>query len=282
MTPELLWKLGRLGDPTLSAAGNHVAYTVRRYDLEENSGTSTIYIKDLQSGEQRELLSAWNSISDLQFANSPFGERLYFSGQSGKQEDEASQVWALNPIDGGVYQVTSLSTDDIQEAKDDGEGGDNTNNNDDNKDEGTEFGGVANLKVAPTGKHIAFTVDIKLDETVNDIYDVLSLDLTGSTRIYKSGLQKDRQLQIALDPEKWKGVGACVDVCPTNVFELDQERRLAATTRSERCVPCGACIVQCPCDALSFRSPTGEVMTPDVVRRFKLNMLGKRLVHRKS
>ena len=39
-------------------------------------------------------------------------------------------------------------------------------------DEG-KFGGVANLKVAPTGKHIAFTVDIKLDKTVNDLYDDL-------------------------------------------------------------------------------------------------------------
>ena len=111
---------------------------------------------------------------------------------------------------------------------------------------------------------------------------VLSLDVTGSTPVYKSGLHKDRQLQIVLDPEKCEGVGACVKVCPTNVFELDQQRRLAATTHADACVQCGACIVQCPCDALSFRSPTGEVVTPNVVRRFKLNMLGNRLVHPES
>ena len=179
MTPELLWQLGRLENPTLAADGNQVAYTVRRYDLKENSGKTALYVKDLKTGKQRELLSAWNSISDLQFADSPFGERLYFTGQAGKQDDEPSQVWALNPIDGGVYQVTSLSEDDFKQAEDQGEGGDNTNHNkedkgdNDDNDEGTEFGGVANLKVAPTGKHIAFTVDIKLDETVNDLYDDL-------------------------------------------------------------------------------------------------------------
>jgi hypothetical protein len=40
------------------------------------------------------------------------------------------------------------------------------------------------------------------------------------------------------------------------------------------------CIVQCPLDALYFGSPTGDVMLPDTVRRFKLNLLGKRLVKR--
>ncbi len=33
-----------------------------------------------------------------------------------------------------------------------------------------EEGGVANLKVSPVGTHIAFTKDIKLDDTVNDLY----------------------------------------------------------------------------------------------------------------
>ena len=70
--------------------------------LRKIPGKSTLYVKDLKSGNQRELLSAWKSISDLQFADSPFGERLYFTGLSGKQDDEKSQVWAVNPIDGGV------------------------------------------------------------------------------------------------------------------------------------------------------------------------------------
>ena len=169
MTPELLWRLGRLGAPTLSSDGSQVAYAVRRYDLKANAGKSTIYTKDLKSGRQRELLVDWVAVSDLQFGGSPFGERLYFAGHAAK--GDVSQVWALNPTDGGVYQVTNFDAGDFKPT-------DNDDNADTGGDEGDEeekeeFGGVANLKVAPTGKHFAFTVEIKLDETVNELYDDL-------------------------------------------------------------------------------------------------------------
>lgn len=65
-------------------------------------------------------------------------------------------------------------------------------------------------------------------------------------------------------------------VCPTRVFEIDAERRLATLPNAEDCVQCGACIVQCPFDALLFPSPAGGQIAPDTVRRFKLNLLGKR------
>jgi NAD-dependent dihydropyrimidine dehydrogenase PreA subunit len=105
---------------------------------------------------------------------------------------------------------------------------------------------------------------------------ILSLDLTGSTPRYKSGLHEDRLLAIELDEERCKGAGSCEQVCPTRVFEIDTERRLATLPKAADCVQCGACIVQCPFDALSFRSPTGERIGPDTVRRFKLNLIGTR------
>jgi NAD-dependent dihydropyrimidine dehydrogenase PreA subunit len=109
---------------------------------------------------------------------------------------------------------------------------------------------------------------------------LLSLDLMGSTPIYKSGLHEDRLLLIVLDETRCKGAGFCERVCPVDVFEVDHSRHLATLPRPAQCVQCGACIVQCPFDALSFRSPTGDVVLPDSVRRFKLNLLGKRLVRR--
>jgi hypothetical protein len=36
--------------------------------------------------------------------------------------------------------------------------------------------------------------------------------------------------------------------------------------------------VQCPYDALFFQRPDGKVVSPETVRRFKLNLLGKRAV----
>ena len=106
---------------------------------------------------------------------------------------------------------------------------------------------------------------------------VLSIDLTGSTPVYKSDLHKDRLLQIVLDTQRCKGVALCEQVCPTNVFAVDHHRHLAALASPERCVQCGACLVQCPFDALSFQDPKGDQITPAIVRRFKLNLLGHRL-----
>jgi NAD-dependent dihydropyrimidine dehydrogenase PreA subunit len=111
---------------------------------------------------------------------------------------------------------------------------------------------------------------------------ILGLDLMGSTPSYKSGLHEDRLLRIELDAEQCKGAGFCEQVCPTNVFTVDHDLRLAFLSREGQCVQCGACIVQCPFDALHFRSPTGDIVAPDMIRRFKLNLLGNRTVVARS
>ena len=47
--------------------------------------------------------------------------------------------------------------------------------------------------------------------------------------------------------------------------------------RSDLCIFCGACVVQCPFDALYFESINGEIIQPAIIRKFKLNLMGKRL-----
>ncbi len=85
-------------------------------------------------------MTDWPSIGDLQFAPSNFGERLYFTGTPGLADEESPQAYSLNTIDAGVLQLTSVED------------------------------GLGNLKVSPTGKHLAFTKDIKLDDDVNELY----------------------------------------------------------------------------------------------------------------
>lgn len=142
LTPELLWELGRLGGSTISSDGGLVAYTVRDYELAEDAGTSSVFVHEVSSGKTRTLLTQWKSVGDVQFASGPFGERIFFTGKSGKDE-AAPQVWALNPEDGGLLQVTDI--DD----------------------------GVGNLKVSPTGRHLAFSMDVKLDAEVSELYEDL-------------------------------------------------------------------------------------------------------------
>lgn len=142
MSPELLWKLGRLGGGVISPDGSHVAYTVRRYTLSENSGKSTLYVMNTGTGKHRALLKDWPSIAEVQWGQSPFGERLFVQARAA-HDGATTQAWAVNPVDGSTLQVTAVED------------------------------GIANLKVSPTGKHVAFTLDVKLDQTVNDVFEDL-------------------------------------------------------------------------------------------------------------
>ena len=143
MTPELLWELGRLGEVALTSDGNQVAYTVRRYGLKENKGRSELHVYHIDKKNDETLLDQWSYIGDVQFVKSSNGDVLYFSGS--KTGEESSQAWAIKP---GASEPVKVS--DVAD-------------------------GIANLKVSPTGTHIAYTADVKMDPTVNELYKDLPM-----------------------------------------------------------------------------------------------------------
>jgi NAD-dependent dihydropyrimidine dehydrogenase PreA subunit len=56
---------------------------------------------------------------------------------------------------------------------------------------------------------------------------------------------------IALDETRCIDCGACISICPQDVFCFDEDWRLVV--RGEKCVLCGRCIEICPQRALSQR-----------------------------
>ncbi|MFT7632882.1 MAG: Tol biopolymer transport system component, partial [Mariniblastus sp.] len=147
MTPELLWKLGRLGEAVSSPDGAKIAYTVRRYELAEDKGRSMLHLLNVSDGNDTTILKDWGSIGSLHWMATEDGERLFFEGTpaadpDAEDDDEgpSNQAWSMDPSNGHSVQLTSI------------------------KD------GIANLKVAPGGARLAFTLDIKMDETPNEIY----------------------------------------------------------------------------------------------------------------
>lgn len=107
---------------------------------------------------------------------------------------------------------------------------------------------------------------------------LLTVDYTGSTPLEGSKLFEERQWHVTLDLDRCEGVFSCWEVCPEACFEKRQDVRKIALAYDERCIRCGACVVQCPQDALAFENEVGERVEPETIRRFKLNLLGRRTV----
>ncbi len=142
MTPELLWQLGRLGEADYSPELESVVFSVRHYDLAANSGRSTVSLVGLDGQAGKTLLKDVSSASSLQWVNTAHGTRLFYLAP-GEGDNQPSQVWSLDPDSGAKTQVTRIES------------------------------GVGNLKVSPTGRQLAFTVDVKMDATVNELYEDL-------------------------------------------------------------------------------------------------------------
>jgi NAD-dependent dihydropyrimidine dehydrogenase PreA subunit len=110
---------------------------------------------------------------------------------------------------------------------------------------------------------------------------VLTYDYSGSTPIAGGSHFEERRWHITLDRERCKGVYSCWEVCPEACYEKPSSAdaaRKVALAHAARCIRCGACVVQCPEDALAFEDEQGRRVDPATIRRFKLNLLGRRAV----
>jgi dipeptidyl aminopeptidase/acylaminoacyl peptidase len=126
LTPELLWELGRVGDPQIAPDGSRLLYHVRRFRLAENRGTTHVFVLDLQDGGVRQLTTQ-GSNSNARW--SPDGKRVAFvSTRSG-----SPQIWTI-AVDGGEAEPVT-----------------------------DHPGGVANLAWAPDGRHFSFTAEVAVE-----------------------------------------------------------------------------------------------------------------------
>lgn len=107
---------------------------------------------------------------------------------------------------------------------------------------------------------------------------VLTFDVDGSSPTRSSTQFDSHDWHVELDFDRCVGAFRCWEVCPEACFEKDHEQRKVLVPHAERCIRCGACVVQCPVDALFFQDQQDTRIDPNVIRRFKLNLLGKRTV----
>jgi dipeptidyl aminopeptidase/acylaminoacyl peptidase len=145
VTPELLWQIARISDDRVSPDGVSVVFGVTQYDLAANRGNRDLYVMRLPSLNPKGK-EALKMGSPIRLTNTPEGEQNARWRPDGKRigflsaKSGSMQLWEVNPDGSGLAQISEFE------------------------------GGVANFDYSPDGKHISFTQDVKLDQTVADVY----------------------------------------------------------------------------------------------------------------
>ncbi len=138
LTPELLWKFGRVSELQLSPDGTTVLYTVTRYDVKTDNKHTWIFSVPSQGGQPINLTEGLPSCSNPRWINSTTIAYLC-------KDKEKVQIWTMQ-ADGSDKVVASSAQEDIN---------------------GFEF--------APGGKRLFYLQDVKMDSTTQDLYPDLPL-----------------------------------------------------------------------------------------------------------
>ncbi|HCT30168.1 MAG TPA: peptidase S9 [Bacteroidales bacterium] len=105
LTPEIMWKFGRVNNPCLSPDGKTLAYTITFYNLKENRGITHLYSVSTDGGEPKQLTNGIGSQSNPQW--SADGQLIRFlSTDSG-----SSQIWEIKADGTGLHQISSIDGD---------------------------------------------------------------------------------------------------------------------------------------------------------------------------
>lgn len=199
LTPEVMWKMGRLSSTVLSNDGSQVAFCVTRYNMEANKGMTSIWIMNADGSQMRRLTDENGSCSSPQFSTN--GDRLYFlSTRSG-----SSQIWS---IDLATSATKQLSNEDVD---------------------------IEGFQVSPGDHSVWFTKQVKVDKVASSEYFP---ELQKSqARIYDDLMVRhwDRwedgeYLHIFLATINPSGVGVAKDItagegwdCPTAPYHSHEE-----------------------------------------------------------
>ena len=103
---DALWRLARIGSPSLSPDGKRICAVVSRYDMQENSGTSKLWLFGSDGKSQAELTTCGDKDSAPAWA--PNSKQIAFIAK--RTGDEAAQIYLINPDGGEAVRLTTLST----------------------------------------------------------------------------------------------------------------------------------------------------------------------------
>ncbi|HQA76191.1 MAG TPA: S9 family peptidase [Salinivirgaceae bacterium] len=144
LTPEILWKFGRVGSVQLSPDGVNVLYTITYYQLETNKSRTSLFIIPVNGGEAQKAVTLSGSQFDPQWIDDK--TFAFISTHEG-----STQVYKSTINTNSVEKITDIK------------------------------GGVNAFKISPDKQQILYTAEVKVGEELSDVQPDLPL---ANARIY--------------------------------------------------------------------------------------------------
>lgn len=142
-TPEVMWKMGRIGSSSLSADGKEVLYALTYYNMADNKGYTSLYVMPVGDPAQARQITdnGGKDNSPAWGVNPATGETCIYFLSSRGGESAAQQLWAVQPDGTGLRRLSSVE------------------------------GGITGFGVSPKGDKVWYTADVKVDSVSSaDLY----------------------------------------------------------------------------------------------------------------
>lgn len=107
MTPELLWKLKRIGEVSVSPDGTKVLFSLKNYDLEKNSGSSELYLVSVLGGTPKQVTNRPGN--EFNAIWRPDGAKIGFLAHS--DLDNNISIFEMNPDGSELVQMSRTPGD---------------------------------------------------------------------------------------------------------------------------------------------------------------------------
>ncbi|MEX1002921.1 MAG: S9 family peptidase [Crocinitomicaceae bacterium] len=138
MTPELLWKIKRLGNVQVHPNNKQMFYSIRTYDLEKNTSQSDLYLGGLDGLPFKRITRTKETEGNAQW--SPDGSKILYLAKG----EGGTNIFEMLPNGREAKQVSFID------------------------------GGMNGFEISPDGKKVLFIKDVKMNEVnAHEIYDDL-------------------------------------------------------------------------------------------------------------
>jgi len=102
MSPEVLWRFGRVSEAEVSPDQKKVLYGVTFYDISQNKGNRELYIMNIDGSDPKKLTNS--KFSEYQATWRPNGKKIDFLST----ETGSMQLWEMDPDGSNRKQITKV------------------------------------------------------------------------------------------------------------------------------------------------------------------------------